>query len=582
MTDVQVEMLQGTLRGRVLHAPLLAATLLVAVPACTADLGTSAPDAGPSRVSDPGFDPLGGATPVTCDPSQAGVGIPRIWRLTRRQYDRTISALFGDDSKPASGFVPEPGSEQGFQNDSFQLRVRQAEAGQYQSAARTVAARAVSERLEDLFPCSADKLGDAACQESFVREFGARTFRRALTDTEVERYLALYRLGVTKEGGELGLTVTLEAMLQSPYFLYRFELGAYEPGATGLTTLTEHEIAAALSYYLTDGPPDEPLLAAAEAGALSSADARRSHAERLLQTDSGKGPVVEFYRQLLEYSSLDEVMKDPDVFPEFEGVRPEFHGEMEAFVKYTIFEGEGSLGAMLTANYTFVNDRLGAFLGLPSKGTDFVLARTDADKRAGLLSLAGLNSVLAAQTRTSPVNRGRFVREKLLCEHISDPPPTVDLNLPELEPGMTARQQLEAKTASASCRSCHSLMNPVGFGMETIDAIGRYRTEDNGQTLDSAGELTGTRDADGTFEGTPALAALLADSEQVQECMSIQAFRYALGRGENTADACTVVSIRDALASNGGDLKKIAPAIVQSDSFVVRDAGLATNSTAKK
>ena len=181
-------------------------------------------------------------------------------------------------------------------------------------------------------------------------------------------------------------------------------------------------------------------------------------------------------------------------------------------------------------------------------------------------------SVLAARTRTSPVNRGRFVRQRLLCQQIPDPPANVDTQLPALAPGLTARQQLDAKTSGVACVGCHGQMNPIGFGFETLDGIGRYRTEENGQAIDDSGALSGTRDIDGPFRGVPELAAKLASSTQVQECFALQGFRYVMGRPESGADACFVASLRDSFVTSGLDLKELFVSIALSESFNARKA----------
>ena len=181
-------------------------------------------------------------------------------------------------------------------------------------------------------------------------------------------------------------------------------------------------------------------------------------------------------------------------------------------------------------------------------------------------------AVLATRTRTSPVNRGRFVRERLLCHRIADPPPDVDTQLPVLEPGLTARQQLDAKTSPGACAGCHGLMNPIGFGVESLDGIGRHRSDESGQPIDDTGSLTVTRDIDGSFRGASELALKLASSAQVQECVAVQGFRYVLGRPESGADACAITQIRDRFVASGLDLKELYLAISSSETFATRKA----------
>lgn len=565
--------------GRLFIAVGIAATAA----ACTAQLqggkdeSSGDGDTGPVTEGTPAegppeFERLGGSQAIECDPDEARFGAPRIWRLTRRQYDGAVATLLGDTTQPGESFLPEPGSEQGFQNDAYQLRVRSTEAGQFQVAAKSLAQTAAQNALDEIFPCASDALLDATCRDAFLSEFGARAFRRPLDQDELTRYAELYDLATEKGDGVLAVSATIEAMLQSPHFLYRFELGDYDPESPATITLTPHEIATALSFTLTESPPDDELWAAAESGALDTAEARKAQVERLLATPEGQEAALEFYRQLFEYKGLNNVMKDPDVFPEFDALRDEFHEEFDGFVKHALFVDDGSFETLIAARYTFADSTLGDFLGLSVSGDDFTRVETDPTVRAGVLSLSGFNAATSAQTRTSPVNRGRFVREKLLCDHIDDPPEGIDTSLPDLDPGMTAREQLEAKTSSPSCSGCHSVMNPVGFGMEALDALGRYRTEDNGLPIDDSGELVETRDADGPFRGTVELADRLASSDQARECFAVQSFRYTFGRGENLGDACFIEQARDDFIAAGGEIETLIVALLSHEGFITRDA----------
>jgi hypothetical protein len=519
--------------------------------------------------SPPSFEPLGGPTPITCDPATQGVAGRRIWRLTRQQYNRSAFALLGDTSQPAAAFNPEPGSEQGFQNDAFALRVRGPEATQFQAAAHQLATQAVAGDLARFAACAATSLADAACASTVIADFGARAFRRPLTATEQTRYLELFQLGVTKRDVLLGLEVVVEALLQSPHFLYRSELGG-EPLA-GKVKLTDHEVATLLAFTFTDGPPDAELTALAATGMLGSVEALDREARRLLGAPEARPALWELYRQLFEVTILPDIPKDPTVFPDFDAVRGDLEASARAFVEHVLFDADARLGTLLNSNDAFVNQRVAPFFGVTSNST--ALERVAGDGiHPGLLGHPALMSVLAARTRTSPVNRGRFVRERLLCHHIADPPPNVDTQLPMLEPGLTARQQLDAKTSPGACAGCHALMNPIGFGFEALDGIGRARTDDNGQPIDDSGTLTNTRDIDGPFRGAGELALKLASSGQVQECLAVQGFRYALGRPESSADACAITQARDRFVASGLDLKELYLAIAGTDAFVTRKA----------
>jgi len=527
---------------------------------------------GNASVTPPASQPLGGPRPITCNPAKRGAAGRRLWRLTRAQYDNTVALLLGDDSHPAQSLNPEPGSAQGFQNDAFALRVRATEAAQLQTAAHHVAVSAVS-RLSDLAPCVANLASDPTCGAKVVADWGRRLFRRPLTESEQQRYLGLFQLGASKRDGALGVEALLEAMLQSPHFLYRSELGpsgAASPG--GSVQLTPHELATLLSYTFVAGPPDTELNALADAGGLAEPAALQAQARRLLATPAARPAQWEFHRQLFELNSLADIPKDASVFPEFETLRADLEASAHALVEHTLFEGAGKLSSLLTSNDAYVNQRIAPLFGLSSNSTALELAQAPAGQHPGLLGHPAVMSVLAARTRTSPVNRGRFVLQRLLCQSIPDPPAGVDTQLPALEPGSTARQQLDARTSGQPCSSCHGLMNPIGYGFESLDGIGRYRTTDNAQAIDDSGSITGTRDADGAFRGVAELAAKLSASAQVHECLAVQGFRYALGRPENEADACAIVDVRDHFTQSGLDLKELFVGIAASEAFRARSS----------
>ncbi len=517
----------------------------------------------------PDFQPLGGPAPIACDAATKGLAGRRIWRLTRQQYESSVSALLGDTGHPAAGFNPEPGSAQGFQNDAYALRVRGPEAAQFQQAARQLARAAAARDLGLLTPCAATSL-DASCAATLVTELGRRAFRRPLSTEEQARYLELFELGRAKRDSSLGVEVLVEALLQSPHFLYRSELG--EGATAGVVPLTQHELAAQLSYTVVGGPPDKELAALADAATLSAPGTLVVQAERLLALPAARPTLWELYRQLFEVTSLADVPKDAAIFPEFDSARADLEASARAFVEHVLFDGDARLGSLLTSTDAFVNQGISPFFATGSSSASLERVAQPGGEHPGILAHPAVLSVLAARTRTSPVNRGRFVRQRLLCDLIPDPPANVDTQLSTPEPGLTARQQLDQKTSGEPCTTCHARMNPIGFGFEKLDGIGRFRSSDNGQPIDDSGALSGTRDIDGMFQGVGELAQKLATSAQVQECLSVQTYRYVFGRPESAADACAIAQVRDRFTETKLDLKQLYLAVVTTESFSSRKA----------
>jgi hypothetical protein len=529
---------------------------------------TGIPGEQPTVPGEPVAPPLDGKKPVTCDPAQAAVGSARLWRLTREQLDNTLSVLTGETSRPFTERLPAEVGVHGFFNNAEVLHAREAEVAQINIIARQVADTTVRTRLESVLPCAASQAGDAACRDAFITEFGQRAFRRPLGDPELARYRTLYDQGVAKGDGLLGVTVTLEAMLQSPAFLFRSELG----GSAGKARLTGPELATALAYGLTNYPPDAELTAAALAGDLSADDKVVAQARRLFALPAARNVAAEFMRQLFAYPFLPTTQKIPELFPTFDPLKPHMLTEAGRFFEHLLFEDGGRLETLLTASYTFANAELAPLYGLAAAGAAFEQITLPRAERSGALTLSGVMATLAVDNRTSPVARGKFVREMLLCEQIPDPPGGVDISLPALDPGLSARQQLEARTTDPACAACHSLMNPLGFAFESLDSIGQFRTEENGLPLDTQASLTGTLDADGPFADIVELGQRLSTSEQVRQCMAINSFRYTLGRMETAADACSVVELKQKFSATDHDLRELLLATFATEAFLYRNS----------
>lgn len=537
--------------------------------ACNGVIEGTAAGTGPGT-EPPGQEPLGGLEPVVCDPAKSQVQNHRVWRLTREQYDNTVAELLGTTQRLAAARLPREFASAGFTNSADQLRVRDTEAVQLNIIARQLAEETVAQRLSQVFPCAESELLDAECKTRFVTEFGARAFRRALSEAEQERYLHLYDVAGGKQDGKLAVTAVLEAMLQSPHFLFRAELTDGKLGSNGWARLTLDEVATSLAYLLTNAPPDAELLAAVGDGSLAEPAELERQARRLIQLPSARSALIGFLEQLFEYNYLPEITKNAELFPLFAAAHPDMAEEGRRFFEHVAFESAGTLQELLTSTETFVTPALAALYGVEGNGTGFSKVTLDASQRAGALTLSGVLAHLAVDNRTSPVARGEFVRKRLLCQTIADPPAGVDITVPELDPGMTGRAALDARTSGSPCKECHSLMNPVGFGFESLDSIGAYRTHDNEVLVDDSGELTNTRDADGPFQGPVELARRLAESEQVSECFAIQAFRYGAGRADNQGDACAVADLVERFSGAQYDLRELLVGLVLADTFTYR------------
>jgi hypothetical protein len=526
----------------------------------------------------------------SCDPARTRFDGPRVWRLTAAQYNNTVMRLLGLGRPP---IAPELASvfhgsgDSVLLNGASALGVQEAQAGPLRTLARGAAAAVVAEAkaLEGLWnakgncPATPASYRNTACVTAFVEAFGLRAFRRPLEAAEAEGLVRLFTLasrhGASLDGGNdsahLGVRAVVESVLQSPSFLYRVEL----PAGKGRAPLSPYQTASALSYFLTDNMPDAELFAAAERNELSTAAQVAAQARRLLES-GGRSAVAELFSQWLNYEELGTRLKDETLFPQWEAVKGPMAEEVRRFVGAVVFDRKGKFADLFESNFTFVDKHLAPLYGAKADGfgaDGWKELATKPTERAGLLTLSGLMAHTAVLERTSPVNRGLLVQERFFCTHVPDPPGDADLSIPDLAPNATRRQQLEAKTAPPLCTGCHSLMNGIGFGLETMDAIGRHRDkEENGLPIDPRGTIKGTYDSDGDFAGPRGLASALVASRQTKECFTLQTFRYALGRMESEGDACSLREAYGAFAQSGYDLKTLLVTVAASEAFRLRTA----------
>lgn len=533
----------------------------------------------------------GGGDPPAGQPAAAPVcttldpGASPIRRMTRFEYNNTVRDLLGDESAPADAFAPEE-EALGFNNQATALGVTQLLAEQYMQASEKVAARAALDLDALLGGCDPALEGADECADQFIRSFGRRAFRRPLQPAEVERLAGLFAWGNAEYDVSTGIQLVLQAMLQSPHFLYRVEFGMPDPVAGDVVQLSPHEVASRLSYLLWSSMPDEELLAAADAGELATAEQIRAQAERMLEDPRARRAVANFHRQWLELGHIETITKDPATYPAYsEDLRPLWGAETEAFLDYVVFEDPaGDVETLLTAPYSFMNAELAAFYGVsqgPGAELGAAFARVDLDpaQRAGFLTHASVLASLAKPNQSSPVHRGKFIRERLLCEIVPPPPNNIEIKAPEVEEGVTTRERFRQHRDDPSCAGCHTLMDPIGYGFEHFDGIGLWRDTDMGQPVDATGEILGSRGSDGPFEGAVELAHRLAESEAVRDCVVTQWFRFGYGRAEQEEDQCSMDQLRQAFAGSGHNIRALLVALTQADAFRYRRAVQAEGGT---
>jgi Protein of unknown function (DUF1592)/Protein of unknown function (DUF1588)/Protein of unknown function (DUF1587)/Protein of unknown function (DUF1595)/Protein of unknown function (DUF1585) len=520
-------------------------------------------------------DAPGGADPPL-QPLVCGVaaqpGPAPIRRMTRFEYDNTVRDLLGDTTHPAADFGAEE-EALGFNNNAANLVTSSALVEKYMVAAEGIAARA-TEAMSSVVPCDPAAIGEEACAQQFIASFGKRAFRRPLAEDESELLFSVYQQGRADADFRAGIEMVIEVALQSPAFLYRVEFGVTPRPGEATVRLDGWETASRLSYFLWGSMPDADLFAAAESGKLATKEDIAAQARRMLDEPRAREATGDFHQQWLHYDRIASVGKDAALFPAWSSsVGQLMRAETSAFIDHVVFEEGGDLHALLTAPYSFMNKDLAAFYGVPGPAGDgFERVDLDPTQRAGILTTGTLLTINAHSNQTSPVHRGKLVRERFFCAQMPPPPKNVDITVPEPKPGSTARERFAEHSQNQACKGCHELMDGIGFGFENYDAVGRYRAEEDGQAIDASGSIAAS-DVDGTFDGAVEMSKKLASSHQVERCYTTQWFRYAYGRGESPEDACTLAALGDQFADTGGDIKELIVALTQTDAFLYRKAG---------
>jgi hypothetical protein len=433
----------------------------------------------------------------------------------------------------------------------------------------------VAENRQQLATCGSDD----ACGRTFITNFGRKAFRRALTTDEITRYTKLFDATVTGGTFEKGMEMVVRAMLSSPNFLYRSEMGEKAPDGT--YKLTGYELATALSYFLWGTTPDDQLLDAAGNGALGRPDGLETEVKRLIADERSRPAIAAFFRQWLGTDGLRYTNKDAAIYPNFgDAIRKSLLDEEDAFINHVIFEGTGKFPELFTANYVFANDALAQFYGLPAgAGPTLTKTQVPADgpgaARGGLLTLGALLGMHAHSNESSPIRRGLFVRSKLLCQTMPPPPPNVDTTPPGLDPSLTTRARFDRHSTDPACKGCHNLLDPVGYGFERYDGSGVYRAQEAGMDIDASGEVRGledlTADTSVKFNGPIELGRLIAQSPNAQACMARQIFRFVRGGENGTADACAISKLQGVFRDSGFDLQRLLLEVVRGKSFLSRN-----------
>jgi Protein of unknown function (DUF1592)/Protein of unknown function (DUF1588)/Protein of unknown function (DUF1587)/Protein of unknown function (DUF1585)/Protein of unknown function (DUF1595) len=497
-------------------------------------------------------------------------------RLTHSQYNHTVRDLLGDQTGPSSQF-PTEDFVNGFRNQSRAQSLSPLLIESYSAAAERLARNAFrGGDTHGLIPCKPS----AACRARFVREFGLKAFRRPLDSAEQKRYETL--LSAEKDFVK-GAQLVIEAMLQSSNFLFRLE-GTSDPKWKPYAT------ASRLSYAIWDSMPDAELLAAAGRGELATPQGVEKIARRMLDHTRARESLDEFVSQWMRFDRILTAAKDRRKFPAFtRETAVAMTEEARVFVSDLVWNDRNFMD-LFTAEYSFMNADLATIYGAPAPAKEFERVSFPAgSERAGVLGQTLFLALTAKPEDSSPTARGLFVREQFLCQHVPDPPPGVNTNLPEIteDKPQTNRDRMSEHATNPTCKTCHSLIDPIGFGLEKFDAVGARRDKfsllfgaPRGEApadarrvppktvnleIDSAGFVAGIPDS--KFSSPAELGAVLAKSAQCQECVAKQYFRYTTGRMETPADRPVIRKMLEDFRGSQFKFKELMMSLVRLREF---------------
>ncbi len=495
-------------------------------------------------------------------------------RLTKTEYGNTLKDLFGVDPSIADGLPDEVGGE-GYLNSLSPLQLEQ-----YLTVAGEVLRRIVAPQGAPPTAIEKRLFGNLAAQPKpseaarrVARSLARKAYRRPPSESEVNTLVEAFELGRrNKLAYRQSLHVMVKAVLVSPQFLFLTPAGEAS-SATGIVALDDHQLASRLSYLLWSTMPDAELMALADKGTLHEPAVLKAQAKRLLDDPRSRALFDGFGAQWLGVGGLKRQVFDPAMFPQMTAeMRQAMYDEARLFFESVVRENQSVL-RFADSDYTYLNATLAPIYGLQKtvNGPEMRRVRLTDPNRGGVLGMPGVLAATSFPNRTSPVKRGVWVLEQLLGDHVPPAPP----NVPALDQqdqtavaNLTVRQRTELHRTNPVCANCHQTLDPIGFGLENFDAIGRWRDRDgNGQPIDAAGELPGGQ----RFTGPKDLKAIIAEkSSELSRNLTEKLLAYALGRRLEGYDAIVVDNLMNEIAADGYRMRTLINGVITSYPFTHR------------
>jgi hypothetical protein len=544
------------------HTGTLGAVALLAVVACSGRIsGSGAVGTGGRVAGGAGTGGLGtagaGVQALDCQTATAPVLHTRL--LAPSQYDNTISDLVKVGGNPSKNFSA--GIDAQLDDSNVELRA---------DAAAGIAAQAAA-TLAQWTPCPSPTAADAACEGLIIDRVGAQAYRHPLSPSERAELKTLFDAGITEKDFTTGLQWFLAGLFQSPDFLYQLSRHQDGEAAGEVRALLPYEVASRLSYFVWDSPPDDALYAAAAGSKLGDAAAVRAQVTRLIQDARFARGLAGFYGSWLRLGGFAEVARDDPAFTSDVVSALQTSLLMSATQLYA-GGGTANITGLFTGQSYYLNGPLRKFYGLPGDTTDMTFTATDmpGEDRVGIVTHPALAAMLARPAESNPISRGLFVRRSLLCQNL--PPPPTNIVIPQLAPVsamLSTRDRLDQHAKVALCASCHNLMDPPGYALESFDQVGRHRTADGGKAIDTSGDMVAAGDVTGPFATGAELLGRLAQSHDIRACFAQKYFEYAAAHAAAAEDQCSISALQTTFIPSG-DLRELVAGIAASDSFRLR------------
>ena len=459
-------------------------------------------------------------------------------RLNGDQYARAIQDAFGSGIKIPGRFEPPMREEGLLAIGDGKVAVSSSGFEQAELRAREIAAQVLAaDRRKTLLTCtprSADAF-DAGCARAFLTRYGRRLFRRPLADDESASVMKAADGATAKTGNFYkGLEAGLIRFLVSPNFLFRVETTEAVPGSRTRLRLDDYSLATRVSFLLWNAPPDDELLDAAGSGALRHSAALDKHVDRMIASPRFEEGVRAFFSDMFAYDQFDGLTKDQSIYPKFtSALVRDVHEQLLKTIVDLLVTNRGDYRDLFTTRKTFLNRNLGSLYKVHVRSEAFngwmPYTFTATEPRAGILTLAGVLMLDPThEGRSSPTIRGKNVRELFLCQPVPPPPGNVDFKVVQETDHpvhKTARERLQAHRNNPSCSGCHAMMDPIGLAMENYDALGNFRTHENGVRIDASGAFENKK-----YTDLVSLQKALRDSPAVSACAVRRTYEYGVGR----------------------------------------------------